>query len=210
MLYPLLGRLALGTVLLASHGSTPKPGHRCCSRAAVSAGPGGAGATAMRLSVDSVVQFRLRDQFGRVHDAADYRGRTVYLVGAGRGGRTSATAWAAALGPLARGADGRGGAVVPIADLQGVPRLLRGLVRGRFPRAPGTAVLLDWDGAVSQRLGFDPAQSTVLVLAPDGRPVLRADVSGVDTAAAASFVQRARGAVDGAATSGSSAAPHKR
>lgn len=151
---------------------------------------------------DSAVEFRLKDQFGQVHDAADYRGRPVYLVGAGRGGRASATAWAAALGPLVRGADGNAGAVVPVADLQGVPRLLRGFVRGRFPSARGSAVLLDWDGAVSRRLGFDPAQSTVLVLAPSGRPVLRANTLGVDTAAAAAFVRRARAAVDGGGAAG--------
>lgn len=193
MLPPLLGRLTMAAVLLAarpSAGSAPD-----------------AAPAARRLAVDSAVQFRLNDQFGQLHDAADYRGRPVYLVGAGRGGRASATAWAAALGPLVRGADGNAGAVVPVADLQGVPRLLRGLVRGRFPRAPGSAVLLDWDGAVSRRLGFDPAQSTILVLAPSGRPVLRAHTLGVDTAEAAAFVRHARGAVEDAGAAGGPASP---
>lgn len=142
------------------------------------------------------MQFRLADQFGRMHDAAEYRGRPLYVVGANRVGRASATAWATTLGPLLAGADGHApGAVVPVASLERVPRVLRGLVRGRFPTDPRHAVLLDWDGAVTRRLAFDPTRATIVAVGADGRPVLRLATLAADSATVATFLARAEAAM---------------
>lgn len=152
--------------------------------------------------VDSVVQFRLPDQFGRVYDAAEYRGRRFYVVAAGSGGRSAATAWGTMLPrALAAGADPAPAAdtlpapVVLVADLRGVPRWLRGLVRGRFPHARRDAVLLDWTGALAVQLALDPARCTVVAVSPAGRPMLRLTTLSADTAEVAAFVRRADAAM---------------
>jgi hypothetical protein len=143
-------------------------------------------------AADSVVGFRLRDQFGRVHDAADYRGRVLILVGAGRGGRAAGTAWVDALRGLQP--DSAATAAIPVvavADLRGVPRLLRRVVRGRFPDDPRRAVLLDWDGALARRLDFHAERCTIVLVGPDGRPGAWTSPAAVDTSAARELLRQA-------------------
>ncbi|MDF1504871.1 hypothetical protein [Roseisolibacter sp. H3M3-2] len=150
----------------------------------------GAAAAPPATRVDPPVEFRLRDQFGRTHDAADYRGRPMLLVAAGRGGRAAGTAW----GGMLRGLQpdsATGVPVVAVADLRGVPRLLRRVVRGRFPEDRRQAVLLDWDGALARRLALDPERCTLLLVAPDGGVEWRTSPAAVDTAAARALLARA-------------------
>lgn len=156
---------------------------------------------------DSVVEFRLRDQFGRPAAAAEYRGRPLLLVGAGRGGRATGTAWVEAVRAM-QDADGDPSPPVPVvavADLRGLPRLLRRFVPGQFPRERTRAVLLDWDGSVARRLAFDPNRCTIVLVGPTGQVVARSTPESVDTAAARALLRRAAGlgpAAGGAALSG--------
>ena len=160
-------------------------------------------ATVVALAADSVVGFRLSDQFGRVHDAAEYRGRAMILVGAGRGGRSVGTAWVETLrGLQTDSAAAAAVAVVAVADLRGVPRLLRRVARGRFPADRRRAVLLDWDGALARRLGFDAERCAIVLVGPDGRAGPRTHPVTVDTAAARELLRRAA-ALAPAAPSGS-------
>jgi len=142
-------------------------------------------------AADSTLHFRLGDQFGRVHDAAEYRGRAMILVGAGRGGRADGTAWVEALRGLQADSGAAAVPVVAVADLRGVPRLLRRIVRGRFPDDRRSAVLLDWDGSLARRLGLQPDRCTIVVVGPDGRPDVRTSPTVVDTAAARELLRRA-------------------
>ena len=144
---------------------------------------------------DSVIGFRLSDQFGRVHDAAEYRGRALLLVGAGRGGRASGTAWVETLRRLQ---EDSGGAValpvVAVADLRGVPRLLRRMVRGRFPDDRRQAVLLDWDGSLARRFGFDAERCTIVLIGPTGRTHAQTSPEAVvDTTLARAMLRDAAG-----------------
>lgn len=141
---------------------------------------------------DSVVEFRLSDQFGRVHDASTYRGRALVVVGAGRAGRADGTAWVESLRALqADTAEAGAHPVVAVADLRGVPRLLRRVVRGRFPDERSRAVLLDWDGSVARRHGFDSERCTILVVGPTGRVHVQTTTAAVDTALARTILRQA-------------------
>ena len=144
------------------------------------------------IVADSLVDFRLSDQFGRVHAAAEYQGRALLLVGAGRGGRAVGTAWVETLRALQDDAAGAGRVpVVAVADLRGVPRLLRRFARGQFPRDRRQPVLLDWDGALARRLAFDREQCTILVVGPAGQIHLRSTIGAVDTATALALLRQA-------------------
>ena len=142
---------------------------------------------------DSLVAFRLSDQFGRVQDAADLRGRAYLLVGAGRGGRTAGTAWVESLRALQ--GDSAGPAALPVvavADLRGVPRLLRRVVRGRFPDDRSRGVLLDWEGTLARQLGFDVQQCTIVVVGPSGRVHARTTTAAVDVDGARALLRQAQ------------------
>jgi hypothetical protein len=176
--YPLGFPLALA-LALATPGLTVRP--QATGRADASA-----------PAADSALGFRLSDQFGRVHDAAEYRGRAMILVGAGRGGRAAGTAWVEALrGLQADSAEAATIPVVAVADLRGVPRLLRRLARGRFPDDPRQAVLLDWNGTLARRLGFDAERCTIVLVGPEGRPGARTTPVAIDTAAARELLRQA-------------------
>ena len=142
---------------------------------------------------DSLVAFRLSDQFGRVQDAAALRGRAYLLVGAGRGGRTAGTAWVESLRALQ--GDSAGPATLPVvavADLRGVPRLLRRVVRGRFPDDRGRGVLLDWEGTLARQLGFDVQQCTIVLVGPTGRVHARTTTAAVDLDSARAILRQAQ------------------
>jgi hypothetical protein len=162
----------------------PEPGGAVPARAALSTRPA--------FTTDSALAFGLRDQFGRRHDAASYRGRAVVIVGAGRAGRAAGTEWVQLLRGL-QADTSRGAAVpvVPVADLRGVPRLLRRIVRGRFPTQPDQAVLLDWDGAVAEQFGFDRERCTILIVGPAGRAHAQMSTSAVDSVLAREILRRA-------------------
>ena len=167
---------------------------------------------AAAAAVDSVLAFRLSDQFGRVHEAAGYRGRPFIVVGAGRGGRADGTAWVQALRGLQ--CPGEALAAVPIVAVadrrhagqtvhpRGVPRLLRRVVRSQFPDDRRQPVLLDWDGALARRLAFDPASCTIALVDGGGRTIARTQVAAVDTAAARELLRRAAAPPAAALTSG--------
>jgi hypothetical protein len=170
----------------------------------VAARPRAAGRVSASVpAADSAVGFRLSDQFGRVHEAAAYRGRPMILVGAGRAGRAAGTAWVETLrGLQPDSAAATAIPVVAVADLRGVPRLLRRFVRGRFPDDRREAVLLDWDGTLARRLGFDAERCTIVIVGPDGRPGARTSSATVDTVVARELLGQAAGLTP-AALSGS-------
>lgn len=176
-----------------------------CALLLAADGPAASGAAGpappTAIAADSLLEFRLHDQFGQLHDAATYRGRTLIVVAAGRGGRDAGTAWVEHL----RAVQDSVGAlpVLAVADLRGVPRLLRRIVRGRFPEDRRRAVLLDWDGALARRFGFDAERCTLLVVGPGGRAHMRTTSAAVDTALARTLLREAA-ALTATAASGSS------
>ena len=125
----------------------------------------------------------------------------------GRGGRDVGTAWVETLRALQDDAAGAGRVpVVAVADLRGVPRLLRRFARGQFPRDRRQPVLLDWDGALARRLAFDREQCTILVVGPAGQIHMRSTIGAVDTATALALLRQAA-ALTPAELSGAPALP---
>jgi hypothetical protein len=144
---------------------------------------------------DGTVVFHLRDQFGRVHDAAALRGRALLVVAAARGGRAVGTAWVESLRAMrVDSGTAQSEAVAPlpvvaVADLRGVPWLLRRIVRAQFPDDARQPVLLDWDGSLARRLALDRDRCTVLLVDRGGRIVRRITPDAVDSVAARAIWQ---------------------
>ena len=115
---------------------------------------------------DRLPTYRLLDQFNRLVTDSTLARRASVIVVAGRTGAEAAERWTqrirAALTPS-------GPSVIPVADLAGAPRLLRGLIRGMFPRDSSAAVALDWEGVIGRPIRGDRAPLIAAVYGADGR-----------------------------------------
>jgi hypothetical protein len=113
--------------------------------------------------------FTLDDQFGRLVDDATYRGVPLIVVAGSREGAPGVALWTASL-RLAIG-DSSDTCVLPVADLGGVPRILRRTVSRLLPRDPEHWCALDWEGQLCTSVR--EAGSTLCAAAFDARGVLR-------------------------------------
>lgn len=110
--------------------------------------------------------FQLADQFGRERDERTYRGVPVIVVAGNREGAKGVALWTAALRDVIRQeSDTR---VLPVADLGGVPRMIRGMVSRMLPRDAAHWCALDWDGQLAARIRGDRNQLVAAVYGADG------------------------------------------
>jgi len=133
--------------------------------------PARGGTSRASASRDTVVPewlptYRLLDQFNRlITDSALTRRASIIIV-ASRNGAAAAERWTqslrAALTPS-------GPTVIPVADLVGAPRMLRGLIRGMFPKDSSAGVALDWEGVIGRPIRGDRAPLIAAVYGADGR-----------------------------------------
>lgn len=110
--------------------------------------------------------FHLADQFGRELTHEAYAGRAVIVVAGNRAGASGVALWTAAL----RDVIGEEGdtQVLPVADLGGVPRALRRVVRRVLPRDPSHWCVIDWDGQLGARVRGEHGPLVVAVYGADG------------------------------------------
>lgn len=125
---------------------------------------------AAQLSPPSrLATFRLVDQFGREIEDEEYDGNPLIIVAGNREGARGVALWTAAI----RAVIGEMGVthVLPVADLGGVPRLVRGMVARLLPRDRAHWCALDWDGQIAApvRCGHGP----LVAAAYDARRQLR-------------------------------------
>lgn len=134
--------------------------------------------------------FLLADQFGRELDEETFRGVPLIVVVGDRDGASGAARWTAAL--RAEAGDGEVH-VMPVADLCGVPRMLRRMISRLLPRDPAHWCALDWDGQLGAPIRGAHGPLVAAVYGADGVlrawTVLRADA--VSAAMVAKLVARA-------------------
>lgn len=146
-----------------------------------------------RAQSTTLIPFEIEDQFEEVHRDADYANRILIVIGSDRDGSEFNPVWGEALTAALEGEDGYARiAMLPVADLQGVPFFVKGMVRGRFPEDPEQWVAMDWDGVFSEAYGFVESSSNILVFAPGGRLVQRAHGRELDAAVLQSLVSPIR------------------
>jgi hypothetical protein len=130
-----------------------------------------------------LIDYELEDQFEVVHANAEVRERVVVVIAAGRKGREHTAAWGdvvrARLSDWLRADEV---AVVPVADLRGVPGFLKGRIRGRFPEEPQRWVLMDWGGRFAEAYELDEESVSLLLFASDGALVTRMSAREVNDA----------------------------
>lgn len=131
----------------------------------------------------SLVDFEIEDQFGREYRASDYGDRVLVILASDREGSRYNPIWGRAIQDAVREEPGfERLAMLGLADLGGVPRLIRGMVRRAFPKERERAVLLDWQGVIDEAYGLESGHSNILLFAPGGRLIYRAAGRDLDEA----------------------------
>ena len=125
---------------------------------------------------DPAPAYELLDQRDQLDSLYAHRGRVLVLLAGGKGARESNDIWWQALHE-----DFRPGEIdlLNVADLRGIPRLLKGMAVGNIKRisdAPDYRVLLDWDGIIYGLYQFVAGESNLVVI--DCRGLLRYRASG--------------------------------
>ena len=111
--------------------------------------------------------FLLADQFGRELDEQTYAGVPVIVVVGNREGARGVALWTAALRDVS--GEERDTAVLPVADLGGVPRLVRRMVARLLPRDAAHWCALDWDGQLGALIRREHRALVAAVYGADGR-----------------------------------------
>lgn len=110
--------------------------------------------------------FHLEDQFGGELDHEAYTGSAVIVVVGNREGARGVALWTVALRDVI--GDERNIEVLPVADLGGVPRALRRMVRRMLPRDPSQWCVIDWDGQLGAKVRGEHGPLVVAVYGADG------------------------------------------
>jgi hypothetical protein len=114
-------------------------------------------------------RIELRDQFDVPQRLVFPHTKIVVLMIADRTGSAQVQGWVGALDShYATRIDLRG-----LADVSGVPNLLRDAVRRKLRQMFSYRVMLDWTGEIAAALGHPQNEAVVLVIAPDGEIVVR-------------------------------------
>jgi hypothetical protein len=140
-----------------------------------------------------LLAYELEDQFGERHQRSDVEGRVVLVIGSDRHGSDYNSIWGNTLSDSLTHHPGYGDIeLVPLADLQGVPFFLKGVIRRMFPRQRKRWVLMDWEGVFPKAYGFEPGASNLLVFAPDGSLVHQARGREIEASTLAGLLQALR------------------
>ena len=136
---------------------------------------------ASRSGSGELIEFRIQDQFDRIHTDAELRGRIVLIFGTDKNGSRFGGAWAEALRKsLSSRVSSDAVAWVDIADLRGVPFFVKGSVKKKFPREIENWVLLDWQGTFAKAYELEQDVCNILLFDRDGRVVRRTGQTEVD------------------------------
>lgn len=111
-----------------------------------------------------VPSFSIADQHERTWKRSDFSTKPVLYVLCDRDAYDYVDNWTDELVPAYRTKIH----FVPVADVRGVPGLMKGYVRGRFRDEFSYPILMDWEGELSRTLGLKKGYPTLVVTRADG------------------------------------------
>ena len=129
-------------------------------------------------------RIELRDQYQNVQSLNFPATNVTFLTIADRKGSKQIEGWITAVkahhkGPL----DIRG-----LADVGGVPSLLRGRIRKRFQESILYPVMMDWSGDVCAKFGYVEDQANVIIIDRNGSIAARFSGQATEASLRAAFV----------------------
>lgn len=127
-----------------------------------------------------LMPFTLKDQFNKVHQIADYQEAVVILVMSDRDGKRYNQLWSEAIYDSMDMGRTEKIKFLAVADVRGVPKFFRGIVRRMLPRDRNVPVLLDWQGAFAKHYKQVPGKSNMLIFDRQGNLRHRFNLTKMD------------------------------
>ena len=123
---------------------------------------------------EPLMEFKLKDQFDQEYSHEDFTGQICILIGSDRKGSQYNERWSIAIyDSLIMYGLQDSVKFLAIANLKGVPRLLRGFVKGKFPKKENQPILLDWKGSFADLYQFVPDKTNIILFDKSGKQVYR-------------------------------------
>lgn len=95
----------------------------------------------------TLIKFNMEDQYKQEYCHDQFLGKVLIVLGSDREGSQYNEAWGRMIHDSLRSSELEDSVTfVAVANLEGVPRLLRGFVRRKFPKNGHRSILLDWKG----------------------------------------------------------------
>ena len=120
------------------------------------------------ISSPTISAFELKDQFDDTHVVSFPRTNVMVLTVADWKGSEEINDWVA---PLKK-RYGHRIHICGVANLGKVPSLLRRMVKAKFKKRYTYPIMLNWNGRIAERLGFEKNQASVLVIDHNGDMLL--------------------------------------
>ena len=116
-----------------------------------------------------LIDFRIKDQFGKLHTNGYFRNSVAILVSGDRKGSEFIEEWSPVL------ADSLSAEIksfrvkfIPHAHLQGAPFFMKGTIKGKFSQTPDGWVLMDWGGEFNKAYELKENHCSIVVFDQDG------------------------------------------
>ncbi|MCK9995650.1 MAG: hypothetical protein KAH56_05130 [Candidatus Krumholzibacteria bacterium] len=116
-----------------------------------------------------LIDFRIKDQFGKLHTSGSYRNSVAIVVSGDRKGNEYTKEWSPVLAD-SLAAEVRRFRVrfISHAHLKGAPFFMKGTIKGKLSNAPDDWVLMDWSGEFNQAYEFKEDHCNIVVFDQDG------------------------------------------
>ncbi|KAA3618307.1 MAG: hypothetical protein D8M58_20605 [Calditrichaeota bacterium] len=113
---------------------------------------------------ENLIDFKIKDQFDKVHEKSDFSDKIVVIVGSDREGSKYNDLWVKAiLDSLEKNNTGKHVSFIGVADLSAVPFFMRGIVQGFFPSDTTKRILMDWDGEFAETYKFKEEHCNIAI-----------------------------------------------
>lgn len=119
-------------------------------------------------------QFTLEDQFDKKYSSKNFEGKNVVYIITDRAGADYVENWKKSLAPFKSKVD-----FVAVANVKGVPGLLKGFIRGKFREVYTYSILMDWEAKLWEH--FDCKDGVPTVVFVDNSGIVRFKTSGKGT-----------------------------
>ena len=125
-------------------------------------------------SESSGLEFELEDQFGQSYNSQALESEYLLIVGGDRKASDESRDRALAVKEILNDWDGLGDQVelLRVADLRGVPAVMKSMVSKRMQKSHSSSILLDWSGVLVGRYEFQPRVANIALIERSGEVVL--------------------------------------
>ncbi len=119
--------------------------------------------------LDHLVEFTIEDQFENEHTQDEFAGKTMVLFWGDREGSEHIERWEKTVRRKLKRELADGSVEVRVvAHVQGVPGMIKGMVRGHFSKEPEEWTLMDWEGVFAAAYAPVEKHCNIMVFGRDG------------------------------------------